>query len=227
MKKLFPLIACLVLMLAFEAKSQTGPQDLYHLKYADAQQNTLDLFLPKAYTNATPVIILLHGGAWMTGGNEYTDKTAKDLRDRGFVVANVDYRYVSDLVHCQDLLVDVDKAVGYMQKVSKDYHFKAAGYHMAGISAGAHLALLYGYITARSIKSISALCPPTQLDDPGRLAELQKNNLVKNIELLANCVYVPGKRMNSKFTDVSPYAHIKQVPTLLFHGTKDELVPYA
>jgi len=197
-----------------------------HLQYAVAKQNTLDLYLPKTYTEATPVIIVLHGGAWMMGGNEYTDKTAKDLRNRGFVVANVDYRYVNDTVHARGLLMDIDKAVTFVQKKAIEYHFKTNGYHMAGISAGAHLALLYGYTSLKSIKSISALCPPTQLDDPATLAALQKNNLVKNVELLANATYTPGSLPGPRFTTVSPYAHIKAIPTLLFHGDKDDLVPY-
>ena len=230
MKNLFILFTALLLLTgckAQNAKTAQTSKDLMHLQYATAKQNTLDLFLPKTYTEKTPVIILLHGGAWIMGGNEYTDKTAKDLRDRGFIVANVDYRYVSETVHGKDLLMDIDKAVTFVQKQAKEYHFTTTGYNMSGISAGAHLALLYGYTTAKSIKSIAVLCPPIQLDDPKRLADMQKHNLVKNVELLADATYVLGKQPNSKFTNVSPYAHIKQIPTLLFHGDKDDLVPYA
>ncbi|KGO86071.1 hypothetical protein Q765_13510 [Flavobacterium rivuli WB 3.3-2 = DSM 21788] len=226
MKNLFSLLVTFILLHTFSAHSQLGPKDLIQLQYAAAKQNTLDLYLPKTYTEATPVIILLHGGAWMMGGNEYTGKTAKDLRNRGFVVANVDYRYVNDTVHGRDLLMDIDKAVTFIQKKAAEYHYKPAGYHIAGISAGAHLALLYGYTSLKSIKSITALCPPTQLDDPETLTALQKNNLVKNVELLANAAYTPGKIPNPKFTTVSPYAHVKAIPTLLFHGDKDDLVPY-
>jgi len=226
MKNLFTLLVTLFLLHTFSAHSQLGPKDLMHLQYAAAKQNTLDLYLPKTYTETTPVVILLHGGAWMMGGNEYTDKTAKDLRNLGFVVANVDYRYVNDTVHGRDLLMDIDKAVTFVQKTSKEYHYKPAGYHMAGISAGAHLALLYGYTSLKNIKSITALCPPTQLDDPATFKALQKNNLVKNVELLAGATYTEGKIPSPKFTTVSPYAHVKPIPTLLFHGDKDDLVPY-
>ena len=227
MKNLFTLLTVLFLLTGCNAQNTQFPKDLMHLQYAAAKQNTLDLFLPKAFTEKTPVIIMIHGGAWMMGGNEYTDKTAKDLRDRGFIVANVDYRYVSETIHGKDLLADIDKAVLLVQKTAKEYHFATSGYHMAGISAGAHLALLYGFTSAKSIKSILALCAPSQLDDPKRLAELEKNNLVKNVELLANATYIKGQNINSRFTNMSPYAHIKQIPTLLFHGDKDDIVPYA
>ena len=225
MKIAFFLLINMFLLSILNATAQSGQKDLLHLQYAPAKQNTLDLYLPDTYSETTPVVILLHGGAWMMGGNEYTDKTAKDLRSRGFIVANVDYRYVSTTVHGSDLLMDIDQAFTFLQQKSKEYHFKHNGYHMAGISAGAHLALLYGYTSHKNIKSIIALCPPTRLDNVESLLAFQKNNLVKNVELLANASYTPGTKISNNFTAVSPYAHVKAIPTLLFHGDKDNLVP--
>jgi len=226
MKNQLALLVTLFFLHTFLAHSQSGPKDIMQMHYAAAKQNTLDLYLPDTFTETTPVVILLHGGAWVMGGTEYTAKTAKDLRNMGFVVANVDYRYVNDTVHARDLLMDIDKAVTFIQKTAKEYHFKPAGYHMAGISAGAHLALLYGYTSLKSIKSITALCPPTRLDDVETLKALQKHDVVKNVELLAGATYIEGKIPSPKFTTVSPYAHVKATPTLLFHGDNDDLVPY-
>ncbi len=226
MKYALVFISWALLFPGIRAMGQQGAKDLMHLQYARAGQNTLDLYLPASYTNKTPVVIMIHGGAWMIGGNEYTRKTSRDLRDSGFIVANVDYRYVSDSVHGKDLLTDIDSAVLYMQKISSSYHFRNSGYVMAGISAGAHLALLYGYTKGRKIRSIGALCPPTRLDDTSTLTFLQKNNLVRNAELLANSRYQKGVQPDKAFTEVSPYAHIKKIPTLLFHGDKDDLVPF-
>jgi acetyl esterase/lipase len=226
MKNLIYLFVIIVSGYTLQAFAQSGPKDLVQLPYATAKQNTLDLFLPEKYSDVTPVVILLHGGAWVMGGKDYTDKTARDLRNRGFIVANVDYRYVNDTVHGRDLLMDIDKAIAFVQKSSKEYHFKTGGYHMAGISAGAHLALMYTYTSLKNIKSVTALCAPTQLDDPEMLKVLQKHDLVKNVEMLAGAKYMEGKIPNPKFTTISPYAHVKAIPTLLFHGDKDDLVPY-
>lgn len=217
----------LLLLFVFSNSIQVFSQkDLMQQRYGKFPQNTLDLYLPKTVTQKTPVIIMLHGGAWMMGGNEYTAKTACDLRDRGFVVANVDYRYVNDSVHCKDLLIDIDNAVTFMKKASTTHHFKRAGYHMSGISAGAHLALLYGYKHKENIKSIAVLCAPTRLDDPSEIEFVKNLGLLHNIELLADAKYIPGKELDKKFTEVSPYANIELIPTLLFHGDKDQLVPY-
>lgn len=220
-------IRALLLLFVFSNSIQVFSQkDLMQQRYGKFPQNTLDLYLPNTISQKTPVIIMLHGGAWMMGGNEYTAKTARDLRDRGFVVANVDYRYVNDSVHCKDLLNDIDKAVNFVKNASTTHHFKSSGYHMSGISAGAHLALLYGYKHKENIKSIAVLCAPTRLDDPTEIEFVKSMGLLHNIELLADTKYIPGKKIDKKFTEISPYANIEPIPTLLFHGDKDQLVPY-
>lgn len=205
----------------------TAQQDVRKIMYGKQGQNNFDLFLPAKFDAKTPVIVMLHGGAWAMGGNEYTDKTSGDLRDRGFIVANVDYRYINDSVHGKDLLEDIDNAVNYLQTIiAVKYGFRTAGYNIAGISAGAHLALLYGYTTKRDIKSIAALCAPTVLDDAKGLEMSQKTNLLHNIELLANAKFISGSKVDKAFTAVSPYANVTNIPTILFHGDKDEIVPY-
>lgn len=218
--------ALLLLFVLSNATLVFSQKDLMQQRYGQFPQNTLDLYLPKAITPKTPVIIMLHGGAWMMGGNEYTAKTSRDLRDRGFIVANVDYRYVNDSVYCNDLLNDIDNAVNFVKKASATHNFKSTGYHISGISAGAHLALLYGYKHKDNIKSIAVLCAPTRLDDPTEVEFIKSLGLLHNIELLADAKYIPGKELDKKFTAISPYANIEPIPTLLFHGDQDQLVPY-
>jgi acetyl esterase/lipase len=169
--------------------------------------------------------MMLHGGAWSLGGKEYTDKTARDLRDRGFVVANVDYRYVSEKVHGKDLLDDIGNAEKYMREISSQYGFSAKGYHFSGISAGAHLAMLYDYTRNSGVKSLAVLCGPTQFDTQENKKHIEKMQLAQVVERLADSKYGDGKP-GAAFTKISPYAQIKKIPTLLFHGDKDELVLY-
>ncbi|ALM47763.1 hypothetical protein AMR72_01910 [Flavobacterium psychrophilum] len=198
--------------------------DMINLSYGEHKQQTLDLFLPKKFNKQTPLIIMLHGGAWVMGGKEYTDKTSKNLRNRGFIVANVDYRYVDADTHAKDLLNDIDNAITYLQKTGVEKGFSTKNLHLAGISAGAHLALLYGYTTQKNIYSISVLCPPVRLDNTEELKRLATIGLLQNVEYLANSKF--ENQADKRFTDVSPYSHIKNIPTLLIHGNKDDLVPH-
>lgn len=211
----------------FIATNTFAQKELYHLKYGADKQQQLDLFLPKDINKKTPVVIMLHGGAWSMGGNEYTDKHARDLRDRGFVVANVDYRYVNDVVHGADLLHDIDSAVQWVQDNAKKYGYTTRGLNLAGISAGAHLSLLYGYTTNRKISSITAMCAPSIFDEQTFLPGLYQQDRIKILEDLADAKYDPAPGADvSAFKKVSPYFSIKNIPTQLIHGDKDELVDY-
>lgn len=214
-----------VLLSAVSLKAQKSA-DMLNLQYGKDKQQTLDLFLPETYNKTTPVLIMLHGGAWSLGGKEYTDKTSKDLRNKGFIVANVDYRYVSESLNYKDLLNDIDNAVTYVSENGKKMNFSTEGYHLAGISAGAHLSLLYSYTTTQNIKSVSALCAPSKFDDTKTFHHIQKLGLVQIISYLADATYSAETAMNSKFTDISPFAKVKQLPTLLVHGTNDDLVDH-
>lgn len=218
------MLSALLLMVTTTAFAQ---KELYHLKYGTEKQQSLDLFLPKQINKKTPVIIMLHGGAWTMGGNEYTDKHARDMRNRGFVVANVDYRYVNDSVHLLQLLEDIDNAVQYVQDNAKKYGYTLKGLNLVGISAGAHLSLMYGYVSKRKVSSITAMCAPSIFDADTFLPGLYKQDRIKIVEDLAFAGYDPAPGASvSAFENASPYFHITNVPTQLIHGTADELVDY-
>lgn len=193
-----------------------------HLAYGKSPQQVLDLYIPTGNLNDLPVVILLHGGAWSMGGLEYTGKHAQDICNQGFIVANVDYRYVSDKISARDLLADIGAAVAYVSDVSGKYGYSKNGYHIVGISAGAHLALLYGY-TNKNMKSITALCAPSRLDSLEILEFLKKNGLLEVIEKLAGAKF-NANGANPKFIAISPFSTISNTPTLLIHGDADPLV---
>ncbi|TPG39215.1 alpha/beta hydrolase [Flavobacterium pectinovorum] len=212
-----------VLFLLFSCLSSFGQtKNFPHLAYGKYPQQTLDLYIPDGDLKNLSVVILLHGGAWSMGGLEYTSKHAQDLCNRGLIVANVDYRYVSDKISAKDLLADVEAAVAYVSSASGKYGYAKTGYHIVGISAGAHLALLYGY-TKKDMKSITALCAPSRLDSVEILEFLKKNGLLDVIEKLAGAKF-NANGTNPSFVAISPFNNISNTPTLLIHGDADPLV---
>jgi acetyl esterase/lipase len=212
-----------ILLLLFTCFSSFGQTKYFpHLAYGKSSQQVLDLYIPDGNLKDVPVVILLHGGAWTMGGLEYTSKHAQDICNKGFVVANVDYRYVSNELSAKDLLADIGAAIGYVSDASVKYGYAKTGYHIVGISAGAHLALLYGY-TQKNMKSITALCAPSRLDSVEILEFLKKNGLLDVIEKLAGAKFNANGN-NSSFVAISPFNNISNTPTLLIHGDADPLV---
>jgi acetyl esterase/lipase len=212
-----------VLFLLFTCFSSFGQTKyLPHLAYGKSSQQVLDLYLPNGNLINVPVVILLHGGAWSMGGLEYTGKHAQDICNQGFVVANVDYRYVTDNISAKDLLADIETAINYVSGFSNKYGYAKKGYHIVGISAGAHLALLYGY-TKKNMNSITALCAPSRLDSAEALEFVKKNGHLDIIENLAG-TKLNENGANPAFIAISPFNVVSNTPTLLIHGDSDPLV---
>ena len=212
-----------VLFLLFAYSGCFGQTKYFpHLSYGKSPQQILDLYIPDGNLKDIPVVILLHGGAWSMGGLEYTGKHAQDIADKGFVVANVDYRYVSDNISAKNLLADIDGAVAYVSETSNKYGYAKGKYHIVGISAGAHLALLYGY-TKKNMLSITALCAPSRLDSSEAVEFMRKSGHLDIIEKLAGAkINVNGT--NDALIKISPFNNISNTPTLLIHGDADNLV---
>jgi len=64
------------------------------LNYAGIQTSlTLDLYKPLGDNNPSrPLMVLVHGGSWLTGCKENEAVFAIELAQRGYVVASVNYR---------------------------------------------------------------------------------------------------------------------------------------
>ncbi|NMH26837.1 alpha/beta hydrolase [Flavobacterium silvaticum] len=216
------------LILLFLILPLTGfsQKDVLKIAYGNEPQQILDLFLPANVSDKTPVAIFIHGGAWSLGDRYYTDSHAKKLRDRGIVVANIEYRYVSPTLDHKGLEKDVSDAIAKVKSLSPEYNFRNSAYHIIGISAGAHLALMQAYLHPSETKSVTSICGPVRFNTEESRDFIAKLGLSKTIEMLAGSRYANGKP-DTKFTDISPYSIVKKVPTLLIHGTKDELVLYS
>jgi len=143
--------------------------------------------------------------------------------------ANINYRFADDdRVHWPQLLEDIDSALSYCAGHAAEWHTRRDNFVMNGESAGAHLALLYGYTTANKIGAVIAECAPTNLSDTALLNyyHIHDTLLFHAVCKLADAHYEPGQQPGPAFAAASPVSHVKNLPILFFHGTADKVVPY-
>lgn len=111
--------------------------------YGNAPRQKLDIYAP-AGAHDVPVIVMVHGGAWMFG-----DKAAKNVVEgkvnrwvpRGFVFVSIDYRLVPQ-VRVADEAQDVAAALAYVQGHIATWGGDGRRVVLMGHSAGAHLVAL-------------------------------------------------------------------------------------
>lgn len=110
--------------------------------YAAGGGHAIDLYVPSG-PGPFPVIVYVHGGAWLEGDRGQAAPLAQREAARGFVVASIDYR-LSQVAKWPAQLHDVKAAVRWLRGHADQLRLDPARFATWGESAGAHLAAMLG-----------------------------------------------------------------------------------
>ena len=110
-----------------------------------SEAQKLDLYLPDAARSPLPLVVFIHGGAWMAGDkrNEVAASVIPVLLDAGYAVASINYRLSGEAIFPAQLL-DVKAAIRWLRANVATYGIDPERIAALGESAGAHLAALLG-----------------------------------------------------------------------------------
>jgi dipeptidyl aminopeptidase/acylaminoacyl peptidase len=178
------------------------------MSYGAHPDQNAELFLP-AGDGPFPLVVVLHGGWWQarrTRTKLYMRPLSGDLVRHGFAVLNAEYRRVGGAGGWPATFDDARAVVGVARRLPE-----AARVAVAGHSAGGHLAL---YAAAEGgVDAAVALAAPSDLEArPGP-------------EVHALMGGTPDA-VPERYASGSPIRRVPLgVPTLLVHGTRDDVVP--
>ena len=236
-KSLITRIACIVLFAAalvtFAGCSCHRPLPsciMNDIPYGPDKENTMDISLPEGRTADTPIIILVHGGAW-TGGDKGNFSYMRGyFFDRGFAAFSVNYRLarIPD-TGFRNILDDMVNVLTFVKEKSGIWTYSHDTIFLAGHSAGGHIVLLYSFTRApeKTIRGIVSYCGLSDLTDSELemyLLRMQQNDAdpakrsFDRIRFLAG----PDRKMRMVY---SPVFFTRDIPVLLFCGKKDTIVP--
>jgi acetyl esterase/lipase len=134
---------------AINRRSLPDARILRDLAYVSGghERNKFDLYLPKQsdrkdlQTEKQPLIIWVHGGAWMAG-NKNNCPARRFLR-KGYAVASINYR-LSQHATFPAQIEDCKAAVRWLRANSDKYNLDSKRFGVWGSSAGGHLVALLG-----------------------------------------------------------------------------------
>ncbi|WP_312399942.1 alpha/beta hydrolase [Chryseobacterium sp.] len=200
-------------------------QKIYNLKYGEHKRQRMDIFLPSDYPKNSPVVLIVHGGAWTLGKKEHMIQIQKMLFKNNIPSVNMNYRLVSKSkkITYREQLEDISLAITQFNSLAEKAKLEADNYILLGESAGGHLALLYGYQHPEQVKKIISLSGPTDFYSEDYLHSFYSKYTSPTFQKVVGEKF-DRKNMSEEFKKASPIANISNVPTLLFQGNQDFLV---
>ncbi len=259
--RLFPLLlvalACGFVSAVLEAPAQqpvprrpalpAGFVAEYDVKYVpngDAAQALDVYFSEKAAAKPLPLLVWIHGGAWVAGSK--TPMPYLNQLPRGYVVASIEYRFSQKALFPAQIQ-DCQAAIRWLRANARKYSIDPNRIGVGGGSAGGHLAALLGTSGGKKVfppiggnedqsDRVQAVCDifgPTDFWTVVKHAEEDKN--VKNVfkwnngDPYSKLIGAKLGQDKEKCNAVSPVHYVSKdnPPFLILHGDRDALVPYA
>lgn len=183
----------------------------------DGEDLIIDLYQPKNVQEKTPLIIFMHGGGFAGGSpkNPQEVKFARIAASKGYSVGLISYRLVrkgtetgfgcdfespGKIKTFQMAAEDFMDAVKFMKSNAEKFNIDPENIIVGGSSAGAEAVLNAVYN------------PDLMFDDPSEYSDIK----ISAVMSLAGAI-VDARYINQE----------QAIPGIFFHGTDDNLVPYA
>lgn len=217
-------------MVNLEPEIPAGIEEIKNVEYKSINGKSLqmDFYRPRNRVGELPLLLFIHGGGWKGGERSDYLIYLVDFAQKGYITATVSYRLLNDSIY-PACVEDISDAVEWLFQNSENYGYDPDRIALIGGSAGAHLAMLAGYgwrsscrqndtlTTFRRVKAVADIYGPVDLT----------TEYAQNQRLVTNFIGHSYHEKPELYAEASPihYLDDKCPPTLILHGTSDNLVP--
>lgn len=210
---------------AYRTVSENGSKKIYNLKYGEHKKQVMDVFLPQNYAPDSPLVMIVHGGAWKLGRKEHMKMIQKRLFTENIPTVNINYRLVRKKkgITYKQQLEDISSAVKETKNHSEEWKFNPENLILLGESAGGHLALLYGYQNPDEVRKLISMSGPTDFYSENFTSTFNSKYTTPTISDVVGSKF-DRENISEEFKKASPVANVSNVPTLIFQGDLDHLV---
>ncbi len=213
---------------------------LNDISYGSHERHKLDILIPEKPKCTSGIILFIHGGGWIQGDKIGHIDDARHFCNLGYISATMNYRYVSEDITVFDELDDITQALKTIKNECRNHGFNLEKLILSGASAGAHLSLLYAYTRKDEAPvtpvAVCPYCPPVDCSKSDFLMGISGEFEDWKYGVLSKCCGIEINRENlfkpqqqEALKKISPQEYISEncVPTAIFHGRFDELIPFS
>jgi acetyl esterase/lipase len=212
-------------------------RDIPYTDHPTTNQN-FNLYLPRDKgAGPFPLVVWIHGGAWMMGSKEWDN--VKYLVKEGYAIASVDYRFTPEAPFPAQIQ-DCNAALNFILAHAADYGVDGTRFVIGGGSAGGHLALMLGLARGEKDFGANPAVKPLAIMDffgPADLnmmkGDLEAIHSQKGLDLFEDAggklLGAPIDESPDKAQIASPINYVSAAapPVIIFQGSQDDLVPAA
>lgn len=202
------------------------PRQVLGVQYGTDAAQVLDLYLPPDPTPDAPLVILIHGGAWAFGSrdDEYPQAFIAPLNEAGMVACPIDFRLADSIPEHQ--MADIGAAMAEGLSQCARLGIGQSRVYVVGFSSGGHLALRYAYAGpgGGQVAGVVSVSGPTDLTAQDLRDRFAFHGFLWGLEQFVGGTY---DSIPDAYLAASPVAVATGTPTLLLHGTADDIVPYS
>lgn len=205
-------------------------KQMLNVTYGDDPGQVMDVYLPKD-RNAllTKVFVLVHGGGWYSGDKTDLNFMVVYLKTHfpDCAIVNVNYRLgTRENIGYPKQVQDIQSAMAHLSNHTQEYDFSPQ-YAMIGFSAGGHLSMLYAYRynPGGQVRAVCSMVGPTDFSDPSY--NEHRALFSSGLPFFVGSDYPRYDSNPLLYNEISPvnYISLFSPKTILFYGTKDDLVP--
>ncbi|BDI33694.1 hypothetical protein CCAX7_57450 [Capsulimonas corticalis] len=227
---------CAVLALAPALRAET-PAAVVSVPYtASGPQEMIDIYTPANAAGALPVVVYIHGGAWLGGSRSSGQGASGHFNQQGYVFCSLDYRFSNEAKYPAQI-EDCKCAIRFLRANAAKYHIDPKRIGVWGDSAGGHLVSLLGLTPKVKHlegdggwrKQSSAVQAVVDWYGPSDIVPSSMKTYTNpaGIDAITKLL---GDPIDPKLAaDASPITFVSKSapPFLIMHGDKDSLVPVA
>ncbi len=121
------------------------------IKYGNRERNTLDLYIPPVLDKEKEqgVVLYLHGGSWTSGDKSSMAGDCLAFAEKGYITATMNYSFIGksgdEVIDFTTMMTEIATALSTIKGYAAAQGINVGKVALSGYSAGAHLAMLYGY----------------------------------------------------------------------------------